>query len=220
VGPSGQQGGTYLVRRSNGKSARFSARSSEKEPQSAVPESGSLGRIGRDGASPGVAGGRRPLMALAVVCGAAVLREGSEVVLFLYGIILSGTSGPSLLLGGLLGLACGVAVSALSYVGLLAIPQRYIFRATSWLITLIAAGLAAQAVAFLNAAGVLTTFSSAAWDTSGILSDQSLFGILLHTLIGYVDRPTGMQLLAYVATIVGMWGLMRYAAPGRRPATT
>ena len=167
-----------------------------------------------------VAGGHRPLMALAIVCGVAVLREGSEVVLFLYGIVLSGTSGLSLFLGGLLGLACGVAVSALSYVGLLAIPQRHIFRATSWLITLIAAGLAAQAVAFLNAAGVLTAFSSAVWDTSGILSDQSILGILLHTLVGYVDRPTGMQLLAYAATIIAMASLMRYAAPVRRPATT
>ena len=34
-----------------------------------------------------VASGSRPLTALAVVCGVAVLREGSEVVLFLYGIV-------------------------------------------------------------------------------------------------------------------------------------
>src|SRR6516164_1444466 len=39
-----------------------------------------------------VAAGERPLLALSIVCGAALLREGSEVVLFLYGILASGTS--------------------------------------------------------------------------------------------------------------------------------
>ncbi|MGH6799283.1 MAG: FTR1 family iron permease, partial [Roseiarcus sp.] len=44
-----------------------------------------LKAVGRD-----VAEGRRPLTALAVVCGVAVLREGSEVVLFLYGVAAGG----------------------------------------------------------------------------------------------------------------------------------
>src|SRR5882724_12029826 len=47
-----------------------------------------------------VTAGRRPMTALAVVVGLAVLREGSEVVLFLYGIVATGTSPSSLLLGG------------------------------------------------------------------------------------------------------------------------
>ena len=165
-----------------------------------------------------VASGRRPLAALATVCGLAVLREGSEVVLFLYGIVLSGTSGVSLLIGALLGVAAGGAITALSYLGLNAIPQRYIFKVTGWLITLIAAGLAAQAVHYLDAAGVLTAFNATLWDTSGILSDQSPFGVLLHTLVGYIDRPSAMQVAVYLATIIIMIGLMRYAAPARRPA--
>ena len=57
-----------------------------------------------------VSEGARPLTALAIVVGLAVLREGSEVVLFLYGIMASGTSGMSLLTGGLLGVAAGAAV--------------------------------------------------------------------------------------------------------------
>src|SRR6185369_13597600 len=36
--------------------------------------------------------GARPMTALAVVVGLAVLREGAEVVLFLYGIVAAGTS--------------------------------------------------------------------------------------------------------------------------------
>ena len=100
-----------------------------------------------------VSEGAKPLTALAIVVGLAVLREGSEVVLFLYGIMASGTSGSALLLGGVLGIAAGAAFTALTYFGLLAIPTRYIFSVTSWLIALLAAGMAAQSVQFLNNAG-------------------------------------------------------------------
>lgn len=166
-----------------------------------------------------VAHGERPLAALAVVCGVAVLREGSEVVLFLYGIVASGTPGMAMLTGGLLGVAGGVVITGLSYLGLMAIPQRHIFTITGWLITLLAAGMAAQAVFYLNAADVLTVLNGELWDTSGFLSQSSIPGILLHTLIGYTERPTGMQVIAYIATIAAMIGLMRYAALSRsRPA--
>jgi high-affinity iron transporter len=164
-----------------------------------------------------VAHGERPLMALAVVCGVAVLREGSEVVLFLYGIVASGTPGGAMLTGGLLGVAGGVVITGLSYLGLMAIPQRHIFTITGWLITLLAAGMAAQAVFYLNAADVLTVLNGELWDTSGFLSQSSIPGILLHTLVGYTERPTAMQLIAYIATIAAMIGLMRYAALTRRP---
>jgi high-affinity iron transporter len=162
--------------------------------------------------------GERPLIALAVVVGVAVLREGSEVVLFLYGIVATGTSQSALLSGGVLGLLAGVAFTALTYVGLLAIPTRYIFSVTSVLIALLAAGMAAQAVHFLDAAGVVTTMQGQLWDTSAWLPQDSLLGKLLHTLIGYTDRPTQLQLTAYVATIVAMVLLMRVAGQGRTRA--
>ncbi|HEY2425223.1 MAG TPA: FTR1 family protein [Pseudolabrys sp.] len=158
-----------------------------------------------------VSEGAKPLTALAIVVGLAVLREGSEVVLFLYGIMASGTSGSALLVGGLLGIAAGAAFSALTYLGLLAIPSRYIFSVTSWLIALLAAGMAAQAVQFLTNAGLVVALDRTLWDTSWLLSEKSIFGRLLHTLIGYIDRPTEMQLLVYVATLFAMFLLMRIA---------
>ena len=163
-----------------------------------------------------VSEGAKPLTALAVVVGLAVLREGSEVVLFLYGIFASGTSGASLLIGGLLGVAAGAAFTGLTYYGLLAIPNRYIFSVTSWLIALLAAGMAAQAVQFLNNTGVVIALDRTVWDTSWLLSDGSLFGKLLHTLIGYTERPTEMQLMTYIATLFAMFLLMRLARPAPR----
>ncbi|MFI5021547.1 MAG: FTR1 family protein [Alphaproteobacteria bacterium] len=158
-----------------------------------------------------VAAGKRPLPALSIVCGVAVLREGSEIVLFLYGIAASGgTSAAGMMAGGALGVLAGAGVSALMYFGLLTIPARHLFSVTSGLITLLAAGLAAQAVAFLQQAGYLDVLTSTVWNTSWLLSDDSLIGRLVHTLIGYTARPSGAQLLIYLVTIAVIVGLMRF----------
>jgi high-affinity iron transporter len=157
-----------------------------------------------------VAAGERPLFALAIVVGVAVLREGSEIVLFLYGIAAAGgASTVAMLIGGVLGLVGGVAVSALMYFGLLAIPAHRLFAVTSGLITLLAAGLAAQAVVFLQQAGYADTLTAQVWNSSAILSQDSLFGRLLHTLIGYSDRPNGAQLVVYVTVVVAIVALMK-----------
>jgi high-affinity iron transporter len=164
-----------------------------------------------------VSEGARPLTALAVVVGLAVLREGSEVVLFLYGIMVSGTSVSSMLAGSALGIVAGAAFTALTYFGLLAIPNRHIFSVTSWLIALLAAGMAAQAVHFLNNAGWLVAFDRTVWDTSWLLSEGSVLGRFFHALIGYTERPTEMQLMVYAATLLAMFALTRLARPSPRP---
>jgi high-affinity iron transporter len=158
-----------------------------------------------------VSEGAKPLTALAIVVGLAVLREGSEVVLFLYGIMASGTTGSALLVGGLLGIVAGAGFTALTYFGLLAIPTRYIFSVTSWLIALLAAGMASQAVQYLNTAGLVVALDRTVWDTSWLLSEGSIVGRMLHALIGYTERPTELQLVVYVGTLLAMYVLMRIA---------
>jgi high-affinity iron transporter len=162
-----------------------------------------------------VAAGQRTLTALAIVVGVAVLREGSEVVLFLYGIAAQGgMSATALLSGGALGLVAGAAVSAAMYYGLLTIPAHRLFAVTGWLITLLAAGMAAQAVLFLQNGGYLQILMTPVWDTSWLLPEGGdgvlgIIGRMLHTLIGYSDQPDGLQLIAYVGTIVAINVLMR-----------
>jgi high-affinity iron transporter len=168
-----------------------------------------------------VLGGSRPLYALALVIGIAVLREGSEVVLFLYGIAVgSGVGGLSMLAGGVLGLLGGVAIGTVIYFGLLAIPLKRLFTVTSWLILLLAAGMASQGAAFLMQANLLPSFGNEMWDTSSILSERSVVGVLLHVLIGYSAQPAGIQVVFYLATLLGIGTLMRVLrrAPPRAPA--
>ena len=162
--------------------------------------------------------GGRSLLALAVVVGVAVLREGSEVVLFLYGIAAGGgaTVG-GMLAGGALGVLAGAGVSLLMYLGLLAIPAHRLFAATTGLITLLAAGLASQAAAFLQQAGLVTVLQTPLWDTSAILKEDSLVGRLLKTLVGYTDQPNGLQLIAWLAVVAMMLTLMRTVNGAKKP---
>ena len=166
-----------------------------------------------------VTAGSKTLLALAVVVGVAVLREGSEVVLFMYGIITAeGSAHLGIFGGGVIGLLLGALVSTLTYFGLLKIPGRYLFAVTSVMIAFLAAGMAAQAVGFLEQAGKLQAFNTPVWNTSGILSDSSLLGKILHALIGYIDQPTGMQVMVYVGVLALTYVLMRVMAPTPIPA--
>lgn len=168
-------------------------------------------RVGHD-----VSVGSRPLSVLALVVGVAVLREGIETVLFVYGILASGAADkPATLAGCVVGLGAGATVGTLLYRGLLAIPTRLFFSVTTWLVTLLAAGMAAQAATYLSAAGVVEFPSAPLWDSSALLSEGSIGGRLLHTLVGYVDRPNLGQLATYGLTLAVIVGLSRLVS--RRP---
>jgi high-affinity iron transporter len=164
-----------------------------------------------------VRSGAQPLWALAFAVGLAVLREGSETVLFLYGIALAGEGGmSSLVIGGGIGLVLGVAAGVGIYWGLVRIPMRQLFTVTSWLVLLLAAGLASQGAAFLMQADLLPPLGSNVWDTSFLLSDHSILGKILRTLIGYTAQPAGIQIVFYVATLAVIGGLMRLPGPGAK----
>jgi len=160
-----------------------------------------------------VRSGAEPLWALAFAVALAVLREGSEAVLFLYGIALASQGGAmAMAIGGAVGLALGVTAGAAIYCGLVSIPMRLLFTVTSWLVLLLAAGLASQGAAFLLQADLLPPLGANLWDTSFLLSDHSLPGRILHTLIGYTAQPAGIQLVFYLATLLIIGGLMRLTA--------
>ncbi|MBI3553132.1 MAG: FTR1 family protein [Elusimicrobia bacterium] len=155
--------------------------------------------------------GLRPATALYAAAALAVLREGSEIVLFLYGLAASGAGAGALCLGGLIGLSAGAAAGGLLYLGLVRIPVRLFFRVTGWMIVLLAAGMASQAAAFLNQADLLPSIKDSLWDTSRLLSAQSVLGTLLKTLVGYTPSPSGLQMLFYAGTIALIASLTKLA---------
>jgi len=160
---------------------------------------GEMKALGRD-----VSSGGRTLLALAVVIAAAVLREGAEVVLFMYGLAAGGDGAAALAGGSLLGIAGGMAVSVLLYRGLVSIPARHLFKVTNVLLSLMAAGMAAQATGFLIQADLLPALGARVWDTSWLLDQKGLAGRALHALAGYTDRPAGTQVLVYAGVLLAL----------------
>jgi high-affinity iron transporter len=167
-----------------------------------------------------VRNGARPMTVLAAVVAMAVLREGSELVLFLYGVAASAPDATGdMLSGAVAGLGAGAAIGTALYLGLMRIPGSLLFAVTGWMILLLAAGMAAQGAAFLVQADLLPALGEKLWDSSALIADESLYGRMLHTLIGYTARPDGIQILFYLGTLGGILALMKLVnGPGRRPA--
>ena len=184
-----------------------------------------MARHGREIAAEMTAAGRavkagtKSLAGLGIVVAVAVLREGFEVVLFLYGVAAASEpgSGLAIFLGGVAGLGLGVATCVLTYFGLLTIPNRHLFAVTTAMLAFLAAGMAAQAVAFLEEANTLTALGAILWDTSWLLSDRSMLGRALHTLIGYSDQPSVLQFLVYIGTLAVTFVLLKLFSPQPTP---
>lgn len=160
-----------------------------------------------------ISDGTRERSVIFIVVGLAVLREGSETVLFLYGLATSSEGGlRATFAGGASGLAAGLLLGGLLYAGLLRVPLRWFFSITGILVLLLAASMASQAARFLIQADMLPSLGAPLWDTSHVLSQASAVGTLLHGLIGYDAQPAGMQVLFYVLTLGAITASMRWVA--------
>lgn len=163
-----------------------------------------------------VGAGTRALSSVALLAGVAVLREGAETVLFLYGIS-TGTQMPwTELLGGAgLGLVAGIAVGGAVYAGLLKIPSRRFFQVIGVLLVLLAAGLSSQMARFLIQADWLPSLATPLWDTSAVLSNSSVLGAALHVLVGYDAQPSGTQVVFYLVTALAIFLATRWVKQHR-----
>lgn len=157
----------------------------------------------------GVSDGEVPMFALGAAICLAVLREGSEVVLFLNGMHMSGASVMNLFSGAGIGIVGGVVLGIAMYTGLLRIPMRHFFQITSWMILLLAAGLTASAASFLEQAGIIPAIKPVVWDSNWLLTEHSIVGQVAHTLVGYQARPSGIALLSWVMSFAIILFLMK-----------
>lgn len=161
-------------------------------------------QVGQD-----VSDGKLPSCSLSIVIALAILREGSEIVLFTYGMLAAGKSPAILAMGSLLGLVAGGLVGALFYMGLLKISTRYFFQVTSVILMFLVAGMMSQAIGFLTSAGAFEGLSRAVWDSSSIISERGIVGQSLGVLIGYTAQPSLIQLIVYLLTLGVLMILIR-----------
>ena len=163
--------------------------------QEMAREAQRLGASARDGA--------RALWALSLAVALAVLREGAETVLFVAGLTTGSTESlATLMLGAALGLASGVALGLLLYLGLSRIKAHHLFPVTNTLILLLAASIASQLARTVSQAGWVNLGSEALWDSSAWLSETSPIGTVLHAMVGYSAQPSALQLTFYALTLI------------------
>jgi len=169
-----------------------------------------------------IADNGRAKTVLAIVVGLAVAREGSEVVLFLYGVTATGNADAfAMLTGGGIGLLLGVLLALALYRSLIHIPVRYVFMVVTCLIVLLSAGMASQGVAWLVMVDALPAWGQPIWNSSALISGHSIPGQLLHAIMGYDDRPSGIQALTFSAVLTLTWLTIRLQNKARiQPAKT
>lgn len=146
------------------------------------------------------------LWAVTLAVAMTVLREGAETVLFVTGLVTGSTQGVgTMMMGAVLGLVLGVTVGWLIYSGLGQVQPKRLFAITNVLILLLAGNLASQLAKTLQQADWLNWLSDNAWDSSSVLSNDSLMGVLMHGVVGYDASPSQLQVLFYVLTSVLIW---------------
>lgn len=157
-----------------------------------------IGLLGR-GRDPRRAATALPWAMVAAV-GLAIIREGSEILLYFGSFMQQIGATTDALIGAALGLGVGFSAGALFYYLLLALPLAGILPVAAGLLALIGAGMCAQAVRLLVQIDWLPA-QPPLWDTSAWLPEQSPLGQLLYALLGYEATPSPLQAVVYLACI-------------------
>ncbi|MGA1860307.1 FTR1 family protein [Azospirillum sp. 11R-A] len=131
----------------------------------------------------------------------ALTREGSETVVFLYGILSAdlGDGRVPAIGAGSLGLLAAFATYALLQLGSHRLSWKVFFRVTESMLLLLACALVVSGVDGLIDLDVLPALSRRLWDSSWLLSDGGAIGGLVAGLTGYRARPVLTEFLAFLA---------------------
>jgi high-affinity iron transporter len=136
-------------------------------------------------------------MVAAAIIMLAITREGSEIVLYLGGLVQQQDHLQAVLMGATLGFGIGLSIGFLLFYGLLGLKPRWGERAATFLLALFAGNMLSQAVMQLTQADWIPA-TQALWDSSNWLPEQSILGQLLYALVGYESTPSLWHVLAYL----------------------
>lgn len=149
---------------------------------------------------------------MAMALGLSIVREGSEIFIYIGSFVQQEEDLLSACLGGIIGTAIGTSLAALIYYTLVSINRSSALITARLLLALVAAAMLSQAVQLLVQADWLPSHAPL-WDSSALLSEESLPGHLLYAIAGYEATPGLLQLLAYLFALASI-----LAMPGLRPS--
>ncbi len=165
---------------------------------------------------------------LAVLAFSAVIREGIETSLFVFGQVTAvagaGTTGAGatggaagVLAGTIVGLVVAAGIGYAIYRGSRRVNLRVFFNWTGIALVFIAAGLVSRAVHEFVEVGAIRIGTQTAFDARGILSQDQTVGSFLRAVLGYSSQPevvTVVVYLLYVGAVLALYTLpQRQARP-------
>ncbi|MGE5672284.1 MAG: iron uptake transporter permease EfeU [Mycobacterium leprae] len=178
--------------------------------------SANISRTLRERVDAAVAG--NSMWAMPVLAFVSVLREGVESVLFTIAAGESSSPG-SAAIGAVLGLAVAALFGVAIYRGARFLNLKAFFHWTAVFLIIVCAGLLSGAIREFHELGWIPRIVSYVWDTSGWLSEDSLGGGILRSLLGYDSSPSLAQVLAYWSYLVVVLGLfLRPVRLAKKPA--
>ncbi|MDX2350485.1 MAG: FTR1 family protein [Porticoccus sp.] len=128
----------------------------------------------------------------------SLTREGSEVFIYISGVIGHPSHAQPTLTGSGIGAGIGISAGVLIYYGLLGLPTKWIALSGLLLLSLVGGNMTSQATQLLTQADWLP-YSKILWDSSDGLPENSILGHLLYALFGYEATPSLLQVFSYIA---------------------
>ncbi|PMG94283.1 FTR1 family iron permease [Vibrio breoganii] len=168
-------------------------------------------KIGQKISNIDVSDAASPLLSLSIVAFLTVVREGSEVVLFLLGLMSqSGVSVHSIILGSVFGALEAIVIGVLMYFGLIRVNIGKVFDVFAVIMTFLSAGMAANAVAKLSSIGLVPSLIPQVWNTTPYFDHHTNWlALVMHVVFGYTEKPSLMQLIVYTSTLVVIFALSK-----------
>ena len=143
------------------------------------------------------------LMSMTLLIAFSVMREGSEMILYLGGGITSSENVASFFSGGVIGSGIGISCGVFLFYSLSSLSRQWSLRVSVSLLALINGAMASQIIMLLSQADWVP-FTPIAWNSSVLVDESSLSGRLLYALIGYEATPSILQVVAYCAGILAI----------------
>jgi len=147
----------------------------------------------------------------------SVGREGLETMVFTLAILFANSHQSAtpvhdrlVIVGALAGLAVAMVLAVMMYRLGTRINLGVFFRVLGVVLTLFAAGLVADAVENFQQLGWMGVGTHVVWNTASVLNQSSNAGDVAHSLLGYADRPTILQLLAWGGYVAASLGVARW----------
>ncbi|MBS0349986.1 MAG: FTR1 family protein [Proteobacteria bacterium] len=149
-------------------------------------------------------------IAIFTVASVAIAREASEASIFIYALGFSHSGDCSVTMIGILALGVLLAIATifLLQLGNKIFSWRFFFKITEILLLLLGGGLVLSCIDQLILSGYLPALYNRFWDTSFLISNQSVISPLLTSFVGYRPAPSLMDILVYCSYWIVVYFLL------------